>query len=110
MTRQVKVLDYAKIDYREIRKWVKMKFGENGWMEIKADFKKMLTQIGEMPFAGAITDEVTKLGLTDYRQRLVGKTRIIYQVKDHEVYVHMFVDTNRDFSTLLNARLTHGVQ
>jgi toxin ParE1/3/4 len=110
MTHKVKVLDYAKIDYREIRKWVRMKFGESVWTEVDADFKKILTQIGEMPFAGLMADEVSELGLTDYRQRLVGQTRVIYQVKEHEVYVHMFVDTSRDFSTMLNQRLIQGIQ
>ena len=110
MTHAVKVLNYAKMDYREIRKWVKMKSREHVWTEVDADFKCILTQISEIPFAGLIVEEVAEFGLTDYRQRLVGQTRAIYQVKEHDVYVHMFVDTSRDFSTMLNQRLIKGIE
>jgi toxin ParE1/3/4 len=105
MTHQVKVLDYAKVDYRVIKKWVRMKFGETTWIEVEADFKKVLRQIGDMPHSGLIPPEIAELGLTDYRQTLVGQTRVIYQLKEQTVYVHMFVNTSRDFSTMLNQRL-----
>jgi len=105
MTHQVKVLDYAKADYREIRMWVRMKFGETTWIEVDADFRKVMRQIGDMPLAGLIPPEIAELGMAEYRQRLVGQTRVIYQVKEQTVFVHMFVDTSRDFSTMLNQRL-----
>lgn len=82
-----------------------MKFGENTWLETETHFKKMLNQIGAMPHAGAIPDEIAELGLTHYRQRLVGQIRIIYQITDQAVYIHLFVDSSRDFSTMLNQRL-----
>ena len=41
MTHKVRVLDYAKIDYREIRKWVRMEFGEHVWTEVEAEFNKL---------------------------------------------------------------------
>jgi plasmid stabilization system protein ParE len=101
----VNILDAAKYDYREIRKWVRIKFGENTWFETETHFKKMLNQIGAMPHAGEIPDEITELGLTHYRQRLMGQTRIIYQITEQAVYIHLFVDSSRDFSTMLNQRL-----
>lgn len=45
------------------------------------------------------------LGLTDIRQRLVGQTRVIYQLDGTQVYVHMFVSTLRDFMAQLTGRL-----
>lgn len=105
MSYQVQVLAYAKDDYREIRGYVKRKFGDQVWMIVEADFKKMLRQIAEMPFAGSVPEEIDAIGLIQYRQRLVGKTRVIYQIKEKEIFIHMFVDTNRDFSTLLYDRL-----
>jgi len=35
----------------------------------------------------------------------VRQTRVVYQIKDDGIYVHMFVDTNRDFQTMLYKRL-----
>lgn len=105
MSYKVQVLAYAKDDYREIRGYVKKKFGEQVWMTMEADFKKMLKQIADMPLAGSVPEEVEAIGLVHYRQRLVGQTRVIYQIKEAEIFVHMFVNTNRDFPTLLYDRL-----
>ena len=105
MSRSVKVLAYAKDDYREIRGYVKRKFGDQVWKTVEADFMKMFKQIADMPLAGSVPEEIEAIGLVHYRQRLVGQTRVIYQIKEAEIFVHMFVDTNRDFSTLLYDRL-----
>ncbi|MFZ6741744.1 type II toxin-antitoxin system RelE/ParE family toxin [Undibacterium sp. JH2W] len=107
MSHKVKVLAYAKDDYREIRSYVKRKFGDKVWMTVEADFKKLLKQIADMPLAGFVPEEIEALGLVHYRQRLVGQTRVIYQIKEEEIFVHMFVDTNRDFATVLYDRLMH---
>lgn len=105
MSCKVQVLAYAKEDYREIRSYVKKKFSEQVWLTVETDFKKMLKQITDMPLAGSVPEEIEAIGLIHYRQRLVGQTRIVYQIKDAEIFVHMFVDTNRNFPSVLYARL-----
>ncbi|WP_175888126.1 type II toxin-antitoxin system RelE/ParE family toxin [Burkholderia contaminans] len=105
MSHKVHILAFAKDDYREIRSYVKRQFGNNVWKEVEADYKKVIGQIAEMPETGSIPEEVSALGITDYRQRLVRQTRVLYQIKDNEIYVHMFLDTNRDFQTMLLKRL-----
>lgn len=105
MTRPVFVLSAAKEDYREIRAYVRKNFGNTVWQEVDAEYKKVLSHLGEMPEAGSIPEEIVTLGLTDCRQRLVRQTRVVYQIKDEGIYVHMFVDTNRDFQTMLYKRL-----
>ena len=105
MNCKVNVLEFARDDYRAIRKRVKLQFGAKVWAGVDADFKKMLNDIGQMPWSGSIPEEIKAIGLGDYRQRLVGQTRVIYQLKDGQVYVHLFVDTCRDFSSMLQQRL-----
>ena len=105
MNCKVNVLEFAKEDYRAIRKKVKSKFGAKVWEEVDAEFKNILSQIGQMPLSGLVPDEMRAIGLTDYRQRLVGQTRVIYQIKGEQVYVHLFIDTSRDFSSILHQRL-----
>ena len=105
MSYKVQILAYAKDDYREIRGYVKRKFGDQVWVAVESDFKKVLKQIAELPLAGSVPEEIEAIGLVHYRQRLVGQTRIIYQIKEEEIFVHMFVDTNRDFPTVLYDRL-----
>ena len=64
-----------------------------------------MSNIGEFPFAGFVPEEVVSPGLQGIRERLVGQTRVIYEVWEHEVYVFMFVSSRRDFMTMLTDRL-----
>ncbi|GAA4031730.1 type II toxin-antitoxin system RelE/ParE family toxin [Actimicrobium antarcticum] len=105
MSYKLQVLAYAKDDYREIRGYEKRTFGDQVWKAVEADFKTMFKQIADMPLAGFVPEEIEAIGLVHYRQRLVGKTTVIYQIKGEEIFVHMFVATNRDFATLLYGRL-----
>ncbi|MFZ4525132.1 MAG: type II toxin-antitoxin system RelE/ParE family toxin [Chlorobium sp.] len=105
MAHSVYILDSAKGDYREIRTWVRHKFGEKVWRESEQQYKEVLSNIGEFPFAGFVPEEAVSLGLQGIRERLVGQTRVIYEVGEHEVYVSMFVSTRRDFMTMLTDRL-----
>jgi hypothetical protein len=46
------------------------------------------------------------LNLTQYRQILSGMNRIIYEVRQDAVYIHLVVDTRRDLKDVLMQRLT----
>ena len=108
MAHSVFVLDCAKDDYREIRKYVKHKFGVAVWRDSEQQYNETLRDIGEFPYAGFVPDEAVKLGLQGIRERLVGQTRVIYELGVQDVYVHMFVSTRRDFMTMLTDRLLKG--
>lgn len=105
MSAKVQILEFAKEDYRKIRRWVKAEFGLQVWSKIEAEYKQVLTHIGQSPMAGSVPNELLALGLQDYRQRMVKQTRIIYQIKGDRVFVHLFVDSSRDFSEALYQRL-----
>ncbi len=105
MAHSVFILDSAKNDYREIRKYVRHKFGEKVWKASEQQYKEVLSNIGEFPFAGFVPEEAVSLGLQGIRESLVGQTRVIYEVDEQDVYVSMFVSTRRDFMTMLTDRL-----
>ena len=108
MAHSLFVLDCAKDDYREIRKYVKHKFGVAVWHDTEQQYKETLRNIGESTFAGFVPDEAVTLGLQGIRERLVGQTRVIYEVGVQDVYVYMFVSTRRDFMTMLTERVLKG--
>ena len=108
MAHSVYILDCAKDDYREIRKYVKHKFGVAVWHDTEQQYKETLRNIGESTFAGFVPDEAVTLGLQGIRERLVGQTRVIYEVGVQDVYVYMFVSTRRDFMTMLTERVLKG--
>lgn len=106
MTHKVNVLADAKDDFRAIRTQVKKIFGENVWVKTNQNFKDTIADIGNMPFAGSNPPELASLGFGSFKQRLVGKTRIIYEIEATEVYAHLFVSTDRDFESVLIERMT----
>jgi len=55
--------------------------------------------------SGNIPDELLETGLTQYRQVLVGMNRIIYEVRDETLYIHIICDARRDLRALLLRRV-----
>ena len=54
---------------------------------------------------GTIPPELEKLGLVQYRQILSGKNRIIYELRQNLIYIHIIADTRKEFRSLLMNRL-----
>ena len=46
-----------------------------------------MRDIGEFPYGGFVPDEAIKLGLQGIRERLVGQTRVVYEVVLTRYYV-----------------------
>lgn len=103
----VNILDSAKSDFVSIRKKVINRFGQEAWSQIYLKFKNAFSEISEFPLIGSIPEEIEDIGIKNYRQVLVNHTRIIYQVTDTAIYIHMLVDTRQDFRTVLYGRIIH---
>lgn len=61
------------------------------------------------PLGGKIPEELEKLNLTQYRQVLSGMNRIIYEVRQQTVYIHIVCDTRKDMRSLLTKRLLRNI-
>lgn len=105
MSRKVIILDAAKPDFRRVRNYVKVQFGELVWSEVNLEFKAMMKAIGLNPQAGRQIEELADLGQKNFRFRLVRQTKIVYEYDDDEVLVHLFIHTKQDFRTHLMKRL-----
>ena len=105
MAHSVFILASAKDDFREIRKYFIQKFGVRVWQDSDLKYRELLKNIGEFPAAGFVPDEAIQLGLQGICERLLGQTRVIYEVAHQRIYVYMFVSTRRDFMTMLTDRL-----
>jgi plasmid stabilization system protein ParE len=105
VTHAVLVLNGARDDGREIRPYVSDRFGANAWRDTDQKYRALLRDIGQFPHAGSVPVEATNLGLQDVRQRLLGPTRIIYQIDAAHVYIRLFVSVRRDFMAMLMERV-----
>ena len=105
MTRTAVVLDGAKADFLEIKKYVKRQFGDLVWAEVNQEFKDTVKHITANPLLGTHVEQLSGLGYDNFRKTLVRQIRVVYEFDSQQLIVHMFVHTKRDFKTHLEKRL-----
>lgn len=105
MTRNAVILDGAKVDFREIKKYVRQQFGDLVWAEVNQEFKDTIKHIAANPLLGTRIEELGALGYDNYRKIFVRQSRVVYEFDSQQLIVHMFIHTKRDFKTHLEKRL-----
>ncbi|WP_374518888.1 type II toxin-antitoxin system RelE/ParE family toxin [Undibacterium squillarum] len=109
MVFRVVILESAEQDLKELRGYIVKNFSVDTWRTSYAQIKEVIRNLKEFPQAGSIPEEIEKLNLTQYRQVLSGLNRIIYEVRQDVIYIHIVADTRRDMTTLLNRRLVRVI-
>ncbi|WP_348695581.1 type II toxin-antitoxin system RelE/ParE family toxin [Duganella fentianensis] len=105
MTHRVVLLASAEQDLKDLKAYLLKNFSSETWVSTYTLIKHTIRQLQHFPEAGTIPDELEKLNLVQYRQVLSGMNRIIYEVRQGVVYVHIIADVRRDRKTLLTRRL-----
>lgn len=108
MSFRVVILDSAELDLKELRAYVLKNFSMETWHTSYTKIKEVILNLKNFPQAGSIPEEIEKLNLTQYRQVLSGLNRIIYEVRQDLIYIHIVVDARRDMNALLTRRLLRG--
>lgn len=67
--------------------------------------EKAIAGLSEQPERGVFPQELSELGIRDYREIFFKPYRIIYRVTESTVYIYLIVDGRRDMETLLSRRL-----
>jgi plasmid stabilization system protein ParE len=102
---RVIILDSAEQDLKELKAYAVKNFSDDAWRTNYAKIKDAIRNLQKFPQAGSIPEEIEKLNLTQYRQVLSGMNRIIYEVRQEVIYIHILVDARRDMTSLLTRRL-----
>ena len=95
----------AEEDLRELRRYIVKTFGKSTWQGTYQGLKESVRTIQTFPQVGSTPDELVELSLQQYRQVISGMNRIVYEVREGVIYIHMICDTRRDTRTLLSHRL-----
>ena len=109
MSISVVLLRSAEQDLGEMKSYIVKNFGKDTW---QASYSKIQETVGTLqifPLGGKIPEELEKLNLTQYRQVLSGMNRIIYEVRQQTVYIHIVCDTRKDMKSLLTKRLLRHI-
>ncbi len=105
MSFQVVFLKSAELDLKELRDYMIKHFGNGTWQASYAKIKDAVNTIGTFPPGGSVPEELERLNLTQYRQVVSGMNRIIYEVRQEIIYVHIVCDTRKDMKSPLTRRL-----
>ncbi|MFZ6723629.1 type II toxin-antitoxin system RelE/ParE family toxin [Undibacterium sp. Ji49W] len=106
---RVVILNSAEQDLRELKAYIVKDFSLDTWRTTYAKIKEVIRNLQDFPQTGSIPDEIEKLNLTQYRQVLSGMNRVIYEVRQDIIYIHIVVDARRDMSALLTRRLLRAI-
>jgi toxin ParE1/3/4 len=102
---KVVILESAQADLVSLRAYIVKNFSARTWHTNYAKLKASIRNLATFPHLGGIPDELESLNLTQYRQILCGMNRVIYEVRQDAVYIHLIVDTRRDLKDVLMQRL-----
>jgi plasmid stabilization system protein ParE len=105
MKYEVVILKSAEQDLHDLRGYLLKQFGRDAWLESYQLIKAVIDNLKSFPFSGAVPEALEQINLAQYRQVLAGKNRIIYEVRQKTVFVHLIADCRRDMKTLLTRRL-----
>ncbi|NMM27199.1 MAG: type II toxin-antitoxin system RelE/ParE family toxin [Glaciimonas sp.] len=80
------------------------------WKTALGQIKHAVSVLEDQPYAGAVCQDLAALGISDYRQMLTSKNRIIYavDVANTRIMIHILCDQKRDLQTLLMHRLINA--
>ncbi|AKS06868.1 type II toxin-antitoxin system RelE/ParE family toxin [Pseudomonas trivialis] len=101
MTFKVVILHSAKRDLKEIKSYLIRQFSTSTWQQSYDALKQAMRRVETQPYAGSIPEEIEKLNLSQYRQVVSGMNRIIYEIRDQMIYIHIIADTRKNLQALL---------
>ena len=104
MNHKVIILASAEYDLKELRFYIINNFSIKTWKNTYNKIKETIRNLKKFPYSGSIPEELEKLNLNQYRQVISGMNRIIYEVRQDKIYIHIIVDSRKSFKTLLEKR------
>jgi toxin ParE1/3/4 len=67
--------------------------------------EEMVATLTEFPERGTYPQELSSLGIREYREIFFKPYRIVYRVSKQTVYIYLITDGRRDMEALLRRRL-----
>jgi toxin ParE1/3/4 len=105
MSLKIVILESAEHDLNDLRAYIVKNFSHKIWRNTYVKLKESIRNLQDFPLAGPLPQELEKLNLSQYRQVVSGLNRIIYEVRQDTIYIHIIVDSRRDMNALLTRRL-----
>ena len=72
---------------------------------VLTQIEKVFSSLSESPDRGVYPKELLNLGIREFREIFFKPYRIIYSIRDSNVYIMLIVDGRRDLQALLQRRI-----
>ena len=102
---KVLFLKQAELDLKELKNYLINRFSVQDWQVTYKKIKESVNSLKLFPKAGHIPPELSVLNLTQYKQIISGMNRIIYEIRENTIYIHIVCDARKDMASLLLTRL-----
>lgn len=102
---EVRLSDVARSDLAEIGQYIVRNESLSRAEYVLDQLEQRLDSLSELPNRGPYVRELLSMGVENFREVHVRPFRIIYEVSDGVVDVHLIADGRRDMRTLLMRRL-----
>jgi toxin ParE1/3/4 len=102
--KQVIVTHFAKDDLNEIAEYY-YSLSPSYVEKTVRQFEENVMSLKQNPLRGRVVPELEKFGYTRYREIIQGNYRIVYEVSNDTVIVHVIIDGRRDFESLIFSKL-----
>jgi len=105
MSYSIVILESAEQDLQEIKHYVTQRFSLKAWKKTSTQLKSTLKKLQQFPYSGNIPPEISMFELHQFQQMVCDMNRIIYEIRQDQIIIHMIVDVRRDMKSLLMKRL-----
>lgn len=102
--KQIIVSRFAKDDLNEIVEYY-CSLSPSYVEKTVRQFEDNVMSLKQNPLRGRVVPELEKFGYTRYREIIQGNYRIVYEVSNDTVIVHVIIDGRRDFESLIFSKL-----
>jgi toxin ParE1/3/4 len=101
----VLLLEMTIRDLEAIYRYIRKSGNKNAAKDMVISIRKACDSLSENPERGPIPDELSQVGQFEYRQIIVKKFRIIYQIAKPDIFIFGIIHGNRDISEVLRQRI-----
>jgi toxin ParE1/3/4 len=101
----VLLLETAIKDLEAIYRFIRKSGNKNAAKDMVISIRQACGSLSENPECGHIPDELSQVGQFEYRQIIVKKYRIIYQIAKPDIFIFGIIHGIRDISAVLRQRI-----
>jgi len=105
MSFNVYFTDDAEEDLNEIYRYILHNDSSENALYVIKEIEKVIRSLEEFPDRGIVPNELSEIGVNDFRELFFKPYRIIYKADKDNVYIMLIVDGRRSLQSMLERRL-----